>query len=107
MNIPQSTRTAVIRHVSGQDGAYPAQLVLSRGYPVVETAREAFNAVGLDWRRHVKTDPTLIRPTDLRANPALAAAQLGWQARTRMSAVVRGMADAAAKIVAAPTHLQP
>lgn len=65
MNIPQSTRTAVIRHVSGQDGAYPAQPVLSRGYRVVETAREAFDAV------------------------------------------VRGMADAAAKIVAAPTHLQP
>jgi GDPmannose 4,6-dehydratase len=36
---------------------------------------ETFRLVGLDWREHVESDPTLLRPTELkvgRANPAKA-----------------------------------
>ena len=60
---------------------------------------ESFAALGLDWADHVETDPTLMRPTDIRisrADPSLALAQLGWQAETRMAEVVRRMVEAAA-----------
>ena len=59
---------------------------------------ESFAALGLDWKDHVETDPTLMRPTDIligRADPSLAMTQLGWQAETRMAEVVRRMVEAA------------
>lgn len=58
---------------------------------------EAFNALGLDWRDHVSSNATLMRPTDSRisrANPARAAEQLGWRAQKRMSEVVQAMVAA-------------
>ncbi len=58
----------------------------------------AFEAVDLDWRKHVDTDPALMRPSDLnisRADPSLAQAKLGWQAQTRMAGVVKNMVEAA------------
>lgn len=54
----------------------------------------AFEAVGLDWRDHVDSDPTLFRRTDIacsRANPDKAANRLGWRAATKMQDVVRRM----------------
>ncbi|TAK86069.1 MAG: GDP-mannose 4,6-dehydratase [Betaproteobacteria bacterium] len=59
---------------------------------------EAFRLVGLDWRKYVQTDPSLLRPTDLavgRANPAKALEKLGWQAKYKMRDVVREMVAAA------------
>ncbi len=59
---------------------------------------EAFRLFGLDWRKYVQTDPSLLRPTDLavgRANPAKAAAKLGWRANFKMRDVVREMVAAA------------
>ena len=60
---------------------------------------ESFAALDLDWKEHVLTDPTLMRPTDIRisrADPSLALAQLGWQAETHMAEVVRRMVEAGA-----------
>ncbi len=57
----------------------------------------AFEAVGLEWQRHVDSDPALFRPTDLPtsyADPALAARELGWRATRRMDDVVRAMVAA-------------
>lgn len=54
----------------------------------------AFAEVGLDWREHVDTDPALLRPSDhliAHADPAQAAADLGWRAQHRMADVVRLM----------------
>jgi len=59
----------------------------------------AFETVGLDWQRHVESDPTLFRPTDLPtsyADPALARRELGWSATRRMADVVRAMVAAEA-----------
>lgn len=59
---------------------------------------EAFCSVGLDWRRYVEIDSSLLRPTDLpvgRANPAKARDKLGWQAKFKMRDVVREMVAAA------------
>jgi GDPmannose 4,6-dehydratase len=58
---------------------------------------EAFTAVGLDWRDHVDTDPSLMRPTDLavsHADPSRAATQFGWKAQLKMAEVIRGMVEA-------------
>lgn len=58
----------------------------------------AFDSVGLDWRDHVRTDPGLIRPTDLArsaADPSHAAERLGWCAQTMMPEVARRMTAAA------------
>lgn len=78
----------------------PQDFVIATGEtrPLKEFVSEAFDAVGLDWRDHVRTDPTLKRPTDLnigRADPSKAAEILGWQATTTMSGVVRRMVEAA------------
>ncbi len=58
---------------------------------------ETFRLVGLDWREHVESDPTLLRPIDHRigrANPAKAQEQLGWTASSKMQDVVRQMVSA-------------
>jgi GDPmannose 4,6-dehydratase len=57
----------------------------------------AFEAVGLDWRKHVDSDPTLFRPMDLDrslGNPAEAERVLGWRAKFHMGDVVRAMVAA-------------
>lgn len=60
-----------------------------------EFVAEAFKCHGLDWRDHVVTDPSLLRPSEImvsRANPAKAEKRLGWRAEYRMRDVVRMMA---------------
>ena len=77
----------------------PQDLVIATGQTcsLRDFVREAFAAAGLDWRRHVRHDPALVRPTELacsRADPARARAALGWQARIRMRDVARMMVEA-------------
>ncbi len=79
--------------------AAPQDFVIATGqtHPLQDFVSEAFNAFGLDWRDHTETDAALMRPTDIRfgwANPALAAAQLGWVAQKRMNDVARAMVAA-------------
>jgi GDPmannose 4,6-dehydratase len=55
---------------------------------------EAFNAVGLDWKEHVISDTSLLRPSEIMVScgdAARAAEILGWKARFRMRDVVRMM----------------
>jgi GDPmannose 4,6-dehydratase len=57
----------------------------------------AFGEFDLDWREHVVTDASLLRPTDIRAgraNPTKAFEKLAWAASHHMPAVVRMMAQA-------------
>ncbi len=58
---------------------------------------EAFAAVGLEWREHVKSDPRLKRPSEIscsRADVSRAEAQLGWRARFTMRDVAHLMVEA-------------
>ena len=78
----------------------PEDFVIATGqtYPLAEFVAQAFACVGLDWRQHVDSDPSLLRPTDLRvsrANPARARERLGWQAKSTMPEVVLKMVAAA------------
>jgi len=57
---------------------------------------EVFRCVGLDWRDHVESDPSLLRPSEImvsRANPEKSAQRLGWQATYRMKDVARMMVE--------------
>ncbi len=80
--------------------ARPDDYVIATGETnrLEDFVEEAFRLFGLDWRKHVQTDPSLLRPTDLavgRANPAKARDKLGWQAKFKMRDVVREMTAAA------------
>ncbi|MDD2882207.1 MAG: GDP-mannose 4,6-dehydratase [Rhodoferax sp.] len=77
----------------------PHDFVIATGetHALKDFVSEAFAALDLDWLEHVVSDPTLMRPTDMRfsrANPALAAEKLDWRADKRMSDVVRAMVAA-------------
>lgn len=55
---------------------------------------EAFDAVDLDWRKYVKFDSSLLRPTDIlvgKGDSSKVKEHLGWQARFKMRDVVREM----------------
>jgi GDPmannose 4,6-dehydratase len=57
----------------------------------------AFARVGLDYRDHVRTNPSLLRPAEvdtLLADPARARERLGWEARTSFRELVELMVDA-------------
>ena len=78
--------------------AGPDDYVIATGEtnPLEEFVAEAFSCVGLNWRDHVITDPSLYRPTEIsvgRGNPAKAEKVLGWKARYRMRDVVRMMTE--------------
>ena len=77
----------------------PDDYVIATGksFSLEEFTAEAFMAVGLDWRKHVKTDQALLRPSDhavAMADPAKAGAKLGWRATRFMPDVVRLMVAA-------------
>lgn len=76
----------------------PEDYVVATGvtHTLEEFVAEAFSCVGLDWREHVITDPALLRPSEImvsRANPEKALQRLDWQARYKMSDVVRMMGE--------------
>jgi GDPmannose 4,6-dehydratase len=57
-----------------------------------------FEHFGLEWRRHVRLDSTLLRPSDIRhgsADPSLASRLLGWQAKLQVDDVIEAMGKAA------------
>jgi GDPmannose 4,6-dehydratase len=57
----------------------------------------AFARVGLDYRKHVRTNPSLLRPAEvdtLLADATKARERLGWEARTSFRELVELMVDA-------------
>jgi len=68
-----------------------------RTHPVRELVEVAFGHAGLDWRKHVRTDPALVRPAEvdiLQADPAKARQRLGWEPTVGFEELVRMMVDA-------------
>jgi GDPmannose 4,6-dehydratase len=77
----------------------PTDYVIGTGetHSVRELCEIAFSHVGLDWRKHVKVDPKLVRPAEvdvLQADPAKARRELGWSPRVGFADLVRMMVDA-------------
>ena len=78
----------------------PADYVIGTGVgrSVSDFCAAAFARVGLDWRAHVVHDPSLTRSGDvpaLVADPARAAAALGWVANTPFDDMLDELLDAA------------
>ena len=74
----------------------PLDVVIATGRTVSLEyfVKNAFAYFGLDWKRHVLQDKSLLRPSDISysaANTALATAELGWTARHSVDDVVRYM----------------
>jgi GDPmannose 4,6-dehydratase len=53
--------------------------------------RTTFEQLGLDWKDHVKTDPSLFRPSDIErscGNPGKAKEKLGWTATKKFDDII-------------------
>ncbi|MGH6692104.1 MAG: GDP-mannose 4,6-dehydratase, partial [Gammaproteobacteria bacterium] len=84
----------------------PDDFVLATGMSCsVETlCRTAFEAVGLDWHKHVRADTSLLRPADvdrLHGDASKAARVLGWGATVFFPEIVRALIEHDAAAVAA------
>ncbi len=83
-----------------QDNADDYVVATGETRTLAEFVDETFKCVGLKWHDHVKTDPSLFRPADIRygaGNPAKAEKNLGWQAKKRLKDVVTLMVNAEAR----------
>ena len=77
----------------------PDDYVVATGetHTVGELVRVAFDHVGLDWKKYVVQDPSLIRPAEvdlLIGDPSKARRQLGWKPSVNFEQLVRMMVDA-------------
>jgi GDPmannose 4,6-dehydratase len=77
----------------------PADYVVATGKltSLEDFVAAAFDSVGLDWHEHVTTDPSLIRPTDLKGcagDGSAARERLGWAPTVTMPEVARAMVRA-------------
>jgi GDPmannose 4,6-dehydratase len=71
-------------------------IATGQSHPLSRFVELVFSELGLDWRKHVVTEPALFRAAEaraLRANPARAAAKLRWQAETELDGVARRMVE--------------
>lgn len=74
----------------------PEDFVIATGETrsLADFVAETFQHAGLDWKAHVDSDKTLLRPSDIRrsqGNPEKAKRLLNWTAETRMAEVARKM----------------
>ncbi|MES2372537.1 MAG: GDP-mannose 4,6-dehydratase [Bacteroidota bacterium] len=74
----------------------PDDFVIATGitHSLQEYIQMVFGYLKLDWREHVISDPSLLRPTDLiigRANPAKAHKILNWKATHSLETIVEKM----------------
>jgi GDPmannose 4,6-dehydratase len=77
----------------------PTDYVVGTGqtHSVRELVEAAFGHVGLDWRKHVITDPKFVRPAEvdvLQADPSKARKELGWTPTVNFAQLVAMMVDA-------------
>jgi GDPmannose 4,6-dehydratase len=77
----------------------PQDYVIGTGqtHSVRDLVEAAFGHVGLDWQKHVVTDPKYMRPAEvdlLQADPSKARRELGWSPRVKFQELVAMMVDA-------------
>jgi GDPmannose 4,6-dehydratase len=80
-----------------QDTADDYVIGTGESHSVREFARCAFEAADLDWREYVVVDPRYFRPAEvdhLRADPAKASMELGWEPTLGFEELVRIMVRA-------------
>jgi GDPmannose 4,6-dehydratase len=77
----------------------PNDYVVATGdmHSVRDLVETAFTHAGLDWQRHVETDPALLRPAEVNelcGDASRAHRELGWEPEVRFPALVAMMVDA-------------
>ena len=83
----------------------PADYVVASGetHSVREFCELAFGRAGLDWQKHVVTDPRFLRPAEvdlLVGDCSKARRELGWQPKVNFRGLVEMMVDADLKRIA-------
>jgi GDPmannose 4,6-dehydratase len=78
--------------------AQPDDFVIATGvtHSVKELVEIAFAHLGLDWQKHVETDPALMRASEndpLSGDPAKANRVLGWKPTVSFENLVRMMVE--------------
>jgi GDPmannose 4,6-dehydratase len=81
----------------------PADFIIATGRTVSLEyfVTRAFKHFGLSWTEHVRHDPAMLRPTDIRigkANPEKANHILGWRHSTDVDGVIRMMCESAEQL---------
>ncbi len=80
-----------------QDRADDYVIATGVSHSVQQLVELAFAHAGLDWKKHVRTDPALLRPAEvdhLIGDPAKAANELGWKPTVDFTGLVSMMVDA-------------
>ncbi len=80
-----------------QESADDFVIATGEAHSVKRLVEIAFEHVGLDWQKHVRTDPAFLRPAEvdhLIGNPAKARKTLGWEPSVNFEGLVRMMVDA-------------
>jgi GDPmannose 4,6-dehydratase len=80
-----------------QERADDYVIATGKSHSVRELVEVAFTHVGLDWQKHVKTDPKFLRPAEvdlLIGEPSKARAVLGWTPAVDFEGLVKMMVDA-------------
>jgi len=80
-----------------QERADDFVIATGESHSVQELVEAAFEHVGLDWKKHVRTDPRFLRPAEvdhLIGDPAKARTALGWTPSVDFKGLVRMMVDA-------------
>ncbi|MBV8969279.1 MAG: GDP-mannose 4,6-dehydratase [Verrucomicrobia bacterium] len=81
----------------------PADFVIATGESctLFHFAEVVFQELGLDPNRYIRTDKSLLRPSEIRVgrgDPTNAATKLGWVARTRMPDVAKNLVNSCQEI---------
>lgn len=79
-----------------QDEPHDYVIGTGESHSVKEFLKEAFNYVGLDWKKCVEIDPRYFRPTEvefLLADASRARKELGWNPKVTFKELVRIMVD--------------
>jgi GDPmannose 4,6-dehydratase len=81
-----------------QDEASDYVIATGESHSVRDLVELAFAHVGLDWREHVRVDPSLVRGRaelhDLVGDPTKARTELGWEPELTFPELVRLLVDA-------------
>jgi GDPmannose 4,6-dehydratase len=77
----------------------PDDFVIATGetHSLQDFVRITFEQLGLDWKEHVVSDPTLFRPSDIErscGNPAKAKEKLGWTASKKFREIISQLIQA-------------
>jgi len=80
-----------------QDAPDDYVIATGQSHAVQDLVEIAFGHAGLDWRRHVKEDPALLRPAEvdhLIGDPSKAAERFGWKPSLTFEQLIKMMVDA-------------